>query len=305
MNFEYSEISRALSAGEAGAVAAWEETYRQNIRDTAEKIIWNREKSPVVLLSGPSGSGKTTTGLRLKETIISLGVTAHLISMDNYFRSWDAPDFPRLQNGDRDLEAPECMDIPLLNEHFDILETGGAIAVPLYDFPTHNRVEGHGEVLDSSHGDIFIFEGIHALNPQFTERHPHAFRLYISPEKGIEKNQEVLFTPILLRLMRRTVRDAAFRGAKPEYSLTLWSNVLEGERKYVAPYKDSAHVKFNTTLPYEPGIMKPYAMNAFSRLPQSIPCREMVDAVLKGLAVIEELPSEIVPQDSILREFIG
>lgn len=305
MNFDYSDISRALSAGAAGAVAAWEETYRQNIRDTAEKIILNRELSPVVLLSGPSGSGKTTTGLRLKEAIISLGITAHLISMDNYFRSWNEPGFPTLPNGEKDLEAPECMDIPMLNEHFDILEAGGSIAVPLYDFPTHSRVEGYREKLDASHGDIFIFEGIHALNPQFTERHPWAFRLYISPEKGIELGSKVLFTPILLRLMRRCIRDAAFRGAEPAYSLGLWSNVLEGEQKYVAPYKDSAHIKFNTTLPYEPCIMKPYAMMAFSTLPQNVPCREMVDAVLKGLSVIEELPSEIVPEDSILREFIG
>lgn len=305
MNFDYHDISRAISAGAAGAVAAWEETYRENIRDTAEKIILNRESSPVVLLAGPSGSGKTTTGIRLKETIISLGITAHLISMDNYFRSWTEPDFPMLPNGKPDLESPECMDIALLNEHFDVLEQGGSIAVPLYDFPTHSRAEGYLETLDASHGDIFIFEGIHALNPKFTQRHPHAFRLYISPEKGLELDGQVLFTPILLRLMRRCVRDAAFRGAAPAYSLGLWSNVLEGERNYVVPYKDSAHVKFNTTLPYEPCIMKPYAMKAFSSLPQDVPCRELVDAVLKGLEAVEELPSEIVPQASILREFIG
>lgn len=305
MNYDYSDVSRALSAGQAGAVAAWEETYRQNIRDTAEKIIANRENSPVVLLSGPSGSGKTTTGLRLKETISSLGITAHLISMDNYFRSWSEPGFPMLPNGEKDLEAPECMDIPLLNEHFDRLEHGGSISVPLYDFPTHSRVDGHRETLDASQGDIFIFEGIHALNPQFTQRHPLAFRLYISPEKGIELGSEVLFTPILLRLMRRTVRDAAFRGAEPAYSLQLWSNVLEGEQKYVAPYKASAHIQFNTTLPYEPGIMKPFALKAFSDLPGTVPCREMVDGVLRGLAKVEALPCGIVPEDSILREFIG
>lgn len=305
MNFDYRDISRALSAGAAGAIAAWEETYRQNIRDTAEKVIANRENSPVVLLSGPSGSGKTTTGIRLRDTIISLGIPAHLISMDNYFRSWNEPDFPRLPNGERDLESPECMDIPLLNGHFDILEHGGAISVPIYDFPTHSRVEGSQEHLDAKGGDIFIFEGIHALNPQFTERHPLAFRLYISPEKGIEQDGEMLFTPVLLRLMRRCVRDAAFRGAHPAYSLGLWQNVMEGERNYIAPYKDSAHVKFNTTLPYEPCIMKSFALKAFADLPPEVPCRELVDQVLTGLSHIDALPDALVPAESILREFIG
>lgn len=305
MNFDYQDVSRALAAGEAGAVAAWEEGYRQSIRDTAEQIINNREKSPVVLLSGPSGSGKTTSGLRLKETIISLGVPAHLISMDNYFRSWDVPDFPRLPNGQRDLEAPECMDIPLLNRHFDLLEHGGTIEVPIYDFPTHSRLEGSRETLDGGHGDVFIFEGIHALNPQFTGRHPNAFRLYVSPEKGIEGKDGLLFTPILLRLMRRVVRDAAFRGAAPSYSLSLWHNVLVGEGKYVTPYRDSAHVRLNTTLPYEAGIMKPYAEEAFRALPPDVPCRELVDGVLAGLREVTALPSSIVPEDSILREFIG
>lgn len=305
MNYDYREISAALAAGPAGAVAAWEETRSQTLRDTAEKIILNREKSPVVLLSGPSGSGKTTTGLRLKETIISLGVTAHLISMDDYFVSWEHPEFPRTPEGARDLESPYCMDIPLLNEHFAMLEHGGRIAVPIYDFPTHSRVEGYREILDGSHGDVFIFEGIHALNPLFTGQHPHAFRLYVSPEKGIEKDGEVLFTPILLRLMRRVVRDAAFRGAAPEYSLELWSNVLESEKVNVTAYRDTAHVRLNTTLPYEAGVMKAYALKAFGGLGAGVPCWEMVEAVLHGLEKVETLPSEIVPEKSILREFIG
>lgn len=305
MNYDYREVKNALSAGAAGAIRAWEAQQKQTLRDTAEAIIANREKSPVVLLSGPSGSGKTTTGHRLAKEIQEQGVRTHLISMDNYFVPRHTPGFPRLPNGEPDLESPYCMDIPLLNRHFGMLETGESISVPYYDFYTQDRDPNKETVLDGSKGDIFLFEGIHALNPLFTDQHPHAFRLYVSPEKGIELDGEVLLTPAHLRLMRRVVRDAAFRGASPSYSLRLWVNVVKSEVKNVSAYKHTAHSCLNTTLAYEAGVMKPYAQKAFSDLEEDVPCRDMVEQVLSSLRHIETVPAELVPEESILREFIG
>lgn len=305
MNYEITGINEALREDMAAGILAFEQNYHQQVETIARAILAGREKSPVVLLAGPSGSSKTTTGQRLREKITALGVPAHLISMDNYYVDWDEPDFPRLQNGERDLESPMCLNIPLLNEHFSLLETGADIHVPIYDFPTHKPLEGEFIPMSPSHGDIFIFEGIHALNPLFTEKHPEAFRLYISPAASFTSEGRVICTPQTLRLMRRVVRDHLFRGAEAEFSLSLWSNVLSGDKLYIEPYRDTAHGIINTTMGYELGALKPYVLPLFRALPEDVPCREQVEAALQALEYALEVPHGLVPEDSIIREFIG
>lgn len=286
-------------------VAACEAGYFRQLRETAEHILTHSEKSPVVLLSGPSGSGKTTTGHRLQEMLESLGIGAHLISMDNYYVDWDAPDFPRTADGQRDLESPYCLNIPLLNEHFSLLEAGETIHVPIYDFPTHKPLEGKFIPMAHSQGDIFIFEGIHALNPLFTEKHPEAFRLYISPASSFSRVGETVCTPRLLRLMRRTVRDHLFRGAAAEFTLFLWPNVMAGDKIYVEPHRASAHRVIDTTLGYELFALKPHALELFRTLEPDVPCRDMVEQAMALLQNLPELSREMIPESSILREFLG
>ena len=305
MTYDITLINDNVRQEPARSVAYWEEFYRQRIIKTAEEILAHRELSPVVLLAGPSGSGKTTTATRLVQRLQKRGVTAHLLSMDNYYINRSDPNFPLLPDGRPDLESPLGLDIDLLNEHFAILETGGEIHVPIYDFPTHSRLEGKTIPMDASHGDVFIFEGIHALNRLFTEKHPNAFRIYVSPEDDFSLEGEPFCSPVLMRLMRRTVRDHLFRGAAAEYSLSLWENVLAGEQQYILPFRSEAHQCITTTLPHELGVMKPFALELFHRLPTEVPCRESVDALLNLLEQVESVSARFVPADSILREFIG
>lgn len=286
-------------------VAHWEGNYRRQVEETAKAVLAHREKSPVVLLSGPSGSGKTTTGERLKEALKALGAPAHLISMDNYYVDWDLPDFPRTPDGQRDLESPWCLNIPLLNRHFSLLEAGEEIFVPIYDFPTHKPLEGQFIPMNPAHGDIFIFEGIHALNPLFTTQHPEAFRLYISPASSFGVAEREVCPPRLLRLMRRTVRDHLFRGAKAEFTLSLWRGVMAGDRMYVEPHRASAHRVIDTTLGYELFALKPHALELFRALPEEVSCRDMVEEAMAVLEGLPEIPREMIPQESILREFLG
>ncbi len=305
MNYELFEIEKQLQENPAEIIAHCEEHYFSGLETAAEAVLLNRMESPVVLLAGPSGSGKTTSGLRLKELLSERGVTAHLISMDNYFRSWDAADFPRTADNQRDLESPLCLDIPLLNEHFSRLCAGEDIAVPVYDFPSHSRVEGQSVRMDASLGDVFIFEGIHALNPLFTEQHPEACRVYVAPESGFTQNGTLVCPPSSLRLMRRLVRDYQFRGAAAEYSLQLWGNVVSSEKLHITPYQTGAHAVVDTTLGYELGVLRPFILPLIEPLPREVSCRAEVDAALAALSAVTEVNAELVPDTSILREFIG
>lgn len=305
MTYAIEDVRRQLEENPAAAVERWEQTYRDAVSRTADAILLNREKSPVVLLAGPSGSGKTTTATRIRDRLVERGARAHLLSMDNYFLSRSDPGFPLLPDGSPDLESPLGLDIPLLNEHFALLETGGDIYVPIYDFPSHSRMEGRSMRMDASQGDVFIFEGIHALNDLFTEKHPDAYRVYVSPEDGFSLDGKPFCTPEAMRLMRRIVRDYLFRGATAAYSLGLWENVLAGERQYILPFREKAHSRITTTLPYELGVLGAFAGPLLEDLPRDVDCRAAVDEVLDMLRYIPKVPAELVPEDSILREFIG
>jgi uridine kinase len=289
----------------AAAIDRCENAYGTQVEQAARMVLENREKSPVVLLAGPSGSSKTTTAERLVDALARQGVRGHLISMDNYYLSRSDPAFPRQPDGKPDLESPLGLDIPLLNEHFALLETGQDIYVPIYDFPSHSRLEGRSLRMDPSQGDVFVFEGIHALNPRFTDQHPDALRIFVSPEDDFSLDGEKVCGPILLRLMRRLSRDYLFRGASVQYSLELWGNVLESEKQYVSPYKASAHCCITTTLAYELCVLKGYVAPLLGSVPADAPCGDQVMAMGELLPKIQDISPELVPQSSILREFIG
>lgn len=305
MNYELNQIEEQLRRDPAGCIAQSEQRYHGQLEMAAETVLKNRSKSPVVLLAGPSAAGKTTSGRRLQELLTVRGAPAHLISMDDYYRSWDVADFPRTADGERDLESPFCLDIPLLNQHFSLLCDGQDITVPVYDFPTHSRKEGEGVYMDASRGDVFIFEGIHALNPLFTAQHPEACRVYVAPASGFARNKTPVCPPAALRLMRRMIRDYRFRGAAAEYSLALWGNVLSSEKIYILPYKEEAHAVVDTTLGYELSVLKPYALPLLEGLPQDVPCRKEANEALTALESVMPMSSKLVPEGSILREFIG
>lgn len=286
-------------------IAQCEAHYFSQLEAAAEAVLLNRTESPVVLLAGPSASSKTTSGQRLKELLMAKSVPAHLISMDNYYVSWDTEDFPMTEDGQRDLESPLCLDIPLLNQHFSQLCDGKSIEVPIYDFPSHNRLENRSLHMDPSQGDVFIFEGIHALNPLFTEQHPEACRVYVAPESGFSRDGKLICSPGALRLMRRLVRDYQFRGATAEYSLQLWGNVRASEKIYIEPYRESAHAAVDTTLGYELSVLRPYILPLIQDLSQDVASREAVEEALTALKEVTPLGQELVPETSILREFIG
>lgn len=305
MIYDLRETARQLRENAPAAIAHWEQHYTSQLENAMQLVMDNRSRSPVVLLAGPSGSSKTTSGRRLRDLLIRHHISAHLVSMDNYYLSWDTPSFPMTADGQRNLEAPECLDIPLLNAHFAMLEAGEAIDVPIYSFPTSSRLEDRSIHMDIAPGDVFIFEGIHALNDMFTGQHPCACRLYVSPVSAFGADRQILCQPQQLRLMRRIVRDHQFRGATAEYSLELWPNVLASEKIYIEPHRAEAHGTIDTTLGYEVQALRPYILPLLQNLPSTIPSYDKVEHAIEMLRRITPLDSSFVPDDSILREFIG
>lgn len=153
--------------------------------------------------------------------------------------------------------------------------------------------------------EIVVFEGIHALNDMITEKHPDAFKLYISARSNVEFNGEVCFKGTWFRLVRRTVRDYNFRGADPAQTLKMWANVRRGEKSYISPFKNKANFMFDSAFPYEMAVMNDTATKLFSSIPEGIERYDELRTVLPALQLFGVIDEKYVAHDALIREFIG
>jgi len=223
--------------------------------------------------------------------------------MDNYFVTFDPKMAPRTPDGELDRESPDCLDLALLGEHTKMIERGEEILKPYFDFKTQSRDMSKAVPIKVQSGEIVIFEGIHALNDILTESDPHAVKIYISTQSGIEKGGEVLVEKAWLRLMRRVVRDEAFRGTDVSKTLKMWPSVRAGQKAYIAPFKHKAGIVIDSSLAYEVPVIKHIALKAFERV--SDDPTGILAKLVPALHEFEEIEPEFVPKNSILREFIG
>jgi uridine kinase len=198
------------------------------------------------------------------------------------------------------------MDLKLLDQHFEKLTRGEWILVPRFEFARQMRNDSRGTPLKLGRDEVAIFEGIHALNTQLTSRHPDATRLYISARSDVVDEQDhVVFKRTWLRLTRRAVRDYNFRGTDVSGTLDMWSNVRRGEKLYISPYRDTAHIKFDTTLAYEASVMASYAKPLMAAVPQENQRRGELLELVRALDRFQPIDPALVPPDSLLHEFIG
>ena len=306
MAYKLADINAAVLRDPAGFMEECDRGYQDKIARAAEKICENMKKSPVVLLSGPSGSGKTTTAEKLSQELECRGVRTHAVSMDDYFIRPDPDRMPRTPDGAIDYESPEMMDLKLLDEHFAKLTRGEWILVPRFEFARQMRNDSRGTPLKLGEDEVAIFEGIHALNTQLTNRHPDATRLYVSARSDIKgEDGRVMFKRTWLRLTRRAVRDYNFRGTDVSGTLDMWANVRRGEKLYISPYKDTAHIKFDTALAYETSVMASYAKPIMAAVPQENQRRHELLQLVTALDQFEPIDPKLVPPESLIHEFIG
>ncbi|MEG2175523.1 MAG: nucleoside kinase [Oscillibacter sp.] len=305
MAYSLAQINAAIHSDPKGFVEEADAAFQKKVSDAAAQIADNRENSHIILLSGPSGSGKTTTAMKIEELLDRSGVVTHTISMDNYFMSLDPETAPRNRDGAIDYESPFLLDIELLNRHFSMLDRGETIHVPKFEFARQMRSAVNSRPLHLGHDALAIFEGIHALNDVITGKNPKAMKVYIAARSNLTDGAgNTVFEHSWVRLCRRIVRDAKFRGSDAAFTLKLWPGVCRGEKLYISPYKDSANILFDTTLPYEISVLKTHIVPLLEAVPPD-QRDDTVNSILLAMNQVEPLDDTYVAADSLIREFIG
>ena len=305
MAYDLSELNFRTVSDPRGLIEEGDANYRAGVETAAEMIAENIKNSPIVLLSGPSGSGKTTTAMKVSEALERRGIRSHYVGMDDYFNTVSPETTPRTPEGEYDLESPLCLDMELLNEHFTRLSRGERIYVPKYEFSRRMRAYEPSKSLKLGKDEIVIFEGIHALNDMITDRHPEAFKLYISARSDVTFGKKIVFKRTWFRLVRRIVRDYNFRGSSAAETMGMWANVRRGEKAYISPFKDKADFQFDSSLPYELPVFNHTATALFQTVPEGIERFDELRSVLPALQLFGHIGEELVADDALIREFIG
>lgn len=305
MAYQLAEINVRAQKDPLDFLRDCDDMYEKKLHKAADLIREHAEASPLIFLSGPSGSGKTTTALKIEELLDRSGMETHTVALDNYFRSIIPGNYPTTETGEYDLESPDCLDMELLAEHFHALETGRTIEVPKYNFRTQRQERRTGNYLRYRPGDLVLFEGIHALNDRFSAIAPDAFKLYISARSNVMSGDELVFKGTWMRLCRRVVRDHQFRNTTPNETLNMWANVRSGEKKHISPFKEKADLKFDSSLMCEVSVMKSFVSKLFREIPEGTERYTELKSIVPALEQFVPIDPALVPDDSILREFIG
>lgn len=298
------ELNDYITNNNAGDIVQLSEIMQDyKLLNIAEQIVLNKDNYRIILLSGPSSSGKTTTSKKLSLYLKSLGLNPTHLSLDDYFHERD--ETPLGPNGKPDFESLQAIDVKLFDSQVSKILKGNKVTVPTFNF-----VDGRKEykrVVELKENDILIIEGLHALNEELLTNVPkkQKFKIYLSPLTYLSIDNDNRISMTDLRLLRRMVRDNRTRGYNPSKTLAAWQDVRDGEEKYVFPFQDNADVMFNTSLAYELAVLKPYAEPLLFTISEDDPGYETAQRLLSLLKNVLPIPSESVPQVSILREFIG
>ncbi len=298
------ELNKMISSGNYGDLIRVSEAISNNeLFDIADKI--SKEKDlKVVLITGPSSSGKTTTARKLTLFLKSKGLSPIPISVDDFYM--DMKDRVLDENGEPEKEKIEAIDTSLFNKKISELLNKKEVYMPKYNFIKGEK-EYDEKVTKMEDNSVLVIEGIHAFNEQLTEMIPdkNKFKIFICPLTPLNIDNHNIFKSVDNRLLRRIVRDNMTRGTSANVTLKLWENVRKEEEKNIIPYMRDADVIFNTSLAYELGVLKTYAEPLLFSVLEDDPNYDEAIRLINLFRVILSMPSENVPFDSIIREFIG
>jgi uridine kinase len=281
-----------------------EALHEKKVAAIADMINLRSQKPRFILVSGPSSSGKTTFSKRLSIQLMVSGLKPLVISLDNYFVNRE--DTPLDEKGDWDFEDLNALDLPLFNQHLNMLLDGKVIDLPSYNFETGKR-EYKGEQIHLKENSLLILEGIHALNPQLIpEISEHlTFKIYVSALTTISIDNRNWIPTTDIRLLRRIIRDFHFRNYSARQTISRWSSVRKGEEKWIFPFQENADVMFNSALLFELAVLKIHAEPILAEVPKY--CEEYCEAhrLLKFLNYFAPIQEKEIPPTSLLREFVG
>ena len=298
------QINDAAVSNPERMIREVEESYHEHLCNIARNVTEHHKKVKICMLSGPSSSGKTTTAHLLKAYLAEFGVRSVIISLDDFYRGTGLA--PVLPNVKYDYESVEALDEKKIKTCLSNVITTGKFSVPKYSFLL-GRPEGEERCFEIGTHDIVIVEGIHGLNPIFTKELPEesCIKLYVSVKQQIKDANGEVMAPQDLRLVRRIVRDIKFRNTTPEHTLSMWPEVVSGEDKYIRPYRISADYTVNSIHIYEPCVLRTIAIPLLRDIAADSPHYRKARDLESRLMRFEPVSPELVPRNSMLREFLG
>lgn len=266
--------------------------------------IEKRKNIKMVLIAGPSSSGKTTFAQKLGVQLKLTGYNPITISMDNYFK--ERKDTPLGEDGKYNFETVDALDIELFNSQMKDLIDGKTVQLPEFDFVVGTK-KYNGKFLKLEKNDVMIIEGIHALNPILTKFTPdeNKYKVYIAPITTLNIDGYTKISSSDSRFLRRMVRDYTTRGHSVDRTFELWGNVKKGEEKYIFPFVDDADFIYNSSLNYEPSVMKTFAQPLLLQVDSSSEFYSEARRLYAYLNNFTPLETGNIPINSIIREFIG
>ena len=313
---EYKDIHRVLDVNtiyklnkqiregkSAELVLLAEALHEKKISDIADNVV-KRKNVKVILIAGPSSSGKTTFAKRLGIQLRLNGLKPVTISVDDYFV--ERKDTPLDKNGKYNFECIEAIDLKLFNDNLTTLLNGGEILCTTFDFKEGSK-KYTGKKMSLAEDEVLVIEGIHCLNDKLTESIPKElkYKIYISALTILNIDYYNRISTTDSRLIRRMVRDYNFRGYTAIHTLQIWNSVNNGENQYIFPYQDEADSMFNTSLIYELCVLKKYALPMLEEIDNSYVEYAEAKRLCEFLKYFEDIEDKYVPENSILREFIG
>ena len=298
------DLNRIVSTGKIGELIRMDETLQSNrLLNIAKEINKRKSTLKVILMAGPSSSGKTTTSRKLTMYLKSFGLEPIALGMDDYFV--EREDTPLDENGEFDFECLEAVDVKLFDKQVGALLRGEEVLVPTFNFSLGRKEYNH--TLQLKENQVLIIEGIHALDTKILTNIPreNKFKIYISPLTGLCLDDHNRISTTDNRLLRRIVRDNRTRNYKVENTLSRWASVRKGEEKYIFPYQDESDATINSAAIYEMGVLKTYVEPLLYSVERTSPYYEEAKRLINCLRLFLPIPSESIPEDAVIREFIG
>lgn len=304
MTMTAGELNEAVANGSIEEIIRVAEAKQRKALSRIADDICLRPKVRVILLAGGSSAGKTTTATRICTQLMVNDRRALRLSTDDYFVGDEFN--PRNPDGTLDYEHVECVDIPALNADIKALLSGQSIRCRKFDFVAHCPAYT-SSMLTLPEGGYLLIEGIHALNPLLTAdiNDDLKYKVYIEPRPSVELFLDLKPSVSVSRLMRRLVRDNQFRKVDPVTTLKLWPSVIEGEKKWIEPFRPCADAIFDSYLVYEILVLKNYVGGLVERAALELGDIPIIKTLRGILSAVESVDATKVPGDSILRETIG
>lgn len=302
---DVAELNQAIKNGKSKEIILMSEALQEKkIAELADKIS-KQKNLKMVLIAGPSSSSKTTFARKLGMQLRVNGIKPVTIGTDDYFV--ERKDTPRDENGEYDFETIDALDLDLFNDHLERLIKGETVKIPSFDFKVGTKKYSDDRKLTLNDDEILIIEGIHCLNDKLTSKIPreNKFKIYISDLTVLNIDDFNRISTTDTRLIRRIVRDNNFRSYSAAETLKRWPSVNRGENKNIFPYQEEADAMFNSSLVYELAVLGKYARPLLGEITRDQEEYSEARRIITFLEYFEEMDETPIPNNSLLREFIG